>query len=107
MATALHQVKSKAMKGEGGKKVSEMRIPLGNGTGHLVMHHHTSQDGNFYEPEPHSFSEDEGMEAVHHIAKMMGVKMPEPSASAEEEKETKGKNKEAPARGEKDEKGED
>jgi hypothetical protein len=108
MATEMHVAKSKSMKGEGGKKVSELRIPIGAGTGHLVMHHHSSKDGNFYDSEPQAFSEDQGVEAVHHIAKMMGVSMPEPE-SAEEEKEAKGSEgkKKEPARGKKDVEGDD
>jgi hypothetical protein len=102
------EASAKAVRGESKTKLSHLEIPISSkATGHVVVHHFDNSSGPGYmKPESHAFSEEEGGEALKHIAGVMGIQHAEPSASKEEKAETKGGDKKEKD-DEKEEKGED
>jgi hypothetical protein len=58
-----------------------MEIAPRLGGGHIITHHYTSYQ---HEPKSHEFTEDEGHEALAHIAKHAGL----PHEKVEEQKES-------------------
>lgn len=72
------------------KKLHHIEIHPGKSGGHAIHHHHHQDGGEYREPEVHIFGEDEGHEALKHIAKHAKIKDGWPGENEAEERAEEG-----------------
>lgn len=76
---------AKGERHEAPKELHHLEVAPAENGGHIVTHHFkTGAGGQYHEPEPHAFGQEEGPQAMEHIASAAGIKG-EPSESEGEE----------------------